>query len=404
MSALALHGALVSDGSGSDPVERSVHVRDGRFVAAQERGADVRSFDLTGCTVLPGLIDAHTHLGLVGNMDQPPAPWAVVAQQIFDAAKQALDAGFTTVRDLGGLDGGVVRALNGPHLRGPRVLPSGPIISEAGGNGDLYSPWSCCGGRWSQGLPGLTTVGAACRGPEDVRVAARLSLRRGATQLKVSLNTLQALERTGHDTEFSLAELLVVVEEAHAKRTYVTGHAMNSDGIRLGLAAGVECFEHSGIVDSATALLVADAGAALVPTLTQVSLFEQDATAPEAVRSHSRLVREEMEHSLLTASAHGVLLGLGSDLEGVVQNHRGSELMRRAALQDPMTAVVAATASNAAILRRPDLGRIATGAAGDLVAISGDPFADPSLFDEPNRFVLVVQGGRVVKNLVDVRR
>ena len=405
MADLDLYGAMVADGSGGDPVNVAVHVRAGRFVAEEEtrgeqRPAEAVRFDVTGCTVLPGLIDAHSHLGLVGNMENPPAPWAVTAGQIFDTARVALEAGFTTVRDVGGLDGGMVEALGGPYLKGPRILPSGPIISEAGGNGDLYSPWSCCGGRWAQGLPGLSTVGAACRGPEDVREVVRLTLRRGATQIKLSLNTLRALEETGNDTEFSLAEILVAVEEARAKRTYVTAHATNSDGVRLGLAGGVECFEHGGIVDEATARMVADAGAALVPTLTQAALFEQDPTVPEAVRVHFGKFRREMQESLLMASAHGVLVGLGSDLEGVVQIHRGSELTRRAALQTPMAAVVAATSSNARILRRPDLGRIAPGATGDLVVIAGDPFDDPGLFDEPDRFVLVVQGGEVVKNLM----
>jgi imidazolonepropionase-like amidohydrolase len=400
MSDLDLHGAMVADGSGSDPTVGSVRIRGGRFVGTEDVTPAAMSLDVTGCTVLPGLIDAHSHLGLVGNMDNPPAPWAVTAQQIFDTARIALDAGFTTVRDLGGLDGGMVEALRGPYLKGPRILPSGPIISEAGGNGDLYSPWSCCGGRYTQGLPGLSTVGAACRGPQDVREVARLSLRRGATQLKLSLNTLKALEETGGDTEFTLAEIRAAVEEARAKRTYVTAHATNSDGIRLGLAGGVECFEHGGIADEETARMVAAAGAPLVPTLTQAALFEQDESAPEHVRVHFGKFRKEMQESLLMASAHGVLVGLGSDLEGVVQIHRGSELTRRAALQSPMQALVAATSSNAKVLRRPDLGRITEGAVADVIVIAGDPFVEPELFDQPDRIVLVVQGGVVVKNLM----
>lgn len=404
MADLDLHGGTVADGTGSAPRSGSVRIRAGRFIGPASKDTDIKTLDVTGCTVLPGLIDAHSHLGLVGNMSQPADPWAVVAAQIFQTARGALDAGFTTVRDLGGLDGGFVSALRStaddPHLRGPRILPSGPIISEAGGNGDLYPPWSCCGGRWDQGLPGLSTVGAACRGPDDVRAVARLSLRRGATQLKVSLNTLQALESSGADTEFGLDELRVAVAEAHAKRTYVTGHATNSDGIRLGLAAGVECFEHGGIADEEVAGLVAAAGAPLVPTLTQLSLTADDPAAPAPARAHCRAVLAEMQQSLLLATEHGITVGLGSDLEGVVQIHRGSELVRRAALQDPMTALVAATSVNARIIRRPDLGGIKPGAVGDVIAIKGDPLADPGLFDDPASVVLVVTSGIVVKNLL----
>ena len=392
-----ISGARIVDGSGQAPYEGSVVIDDGRFTAVDATAATApSSIDVRGMTLLPGLIDAHTHLGLVGNMDHPPANWALVAAQIWENCGLAIDAGFTTVRD----DGGVAGVVASGAMRGSRILPSGPIISEAGGNGDLYSPWSCCSGRWAQGLPGLTTVGAACRGPEDVRETVRLTLRRGATQVKVSLNTLLAQEATGADTEFSLAEVRVAVEEAHAKGTYVTGHAINSDGIRLGLAAGVECFEHSGISDDETAKAVAAAGAPLVPTLTQISLFEADPGTPAHLRVHNRVVREEMERSLLRAEAYGIPVGLGSDLEGVRQVHRGSELTRRAALQGTMHALVSATAVNAAILRRPDLGRIAVGATADAIVIDGDPLADPGLFDRPESVVLVIKSGVVMKNLL----
>lgn len=395
---LRLIGGTIYDGLGTEPFEGDISVGEGRITSIGRADPAEITIDAAGLTLLPGLIDAHSHLGIVGNLEQPPTPWAVTAAQIFENCRLALDAGFTTVRDLGGVDGGVARAVSEGLIPGPLILPSGPIISEAGGNGDIESPWSCSTSRWSQGLPGLATIGAACRGPDDVREVARLTLRRGATQLKVSLNTLHALEETASDTELVLAELTAAVTEARAKRTYVTAHVLNQEGIRLGLAAGVECFEHSGVANETIARALVEAGAPLVPTLTQLSLVEQSSNASSAARQHSRRVREEMERSLLLAAEHGVLVGLGTDLEGPNQQHRGSEISRRAALQGATTAMVAATSVNARVLRRPDLGRLQVGATADVVAVDGDPVASPDLFDDPSLFVLVIKGGAIVKD------
>jgi imidazolonepropionase-like amidohydrolase len=400
---LRLSGGTVIDGLGGDPRRADVVVEDGRIVAVGPDGGGTadETVDVAGRTVLPGLIDAHTHLGIVDNK-VPGTPIAVVAAHIARNCERALDAGFTTVRDVGGLDGGVARAVATGLLRGPRILPAGPIICEAGGNGDLEPACSCSGARWHQGVPGLSVIGAPCRGPDDVRTAARLTLRRGATHVKVSLNTLLALEEGPvPDTELIVEEVRAAVLEARAKGTYVTGHALNSDGVRIGLEAGLECLEHGGIGDEATATAVADAGVALVPTLAMQWLIEHREVEHEgdheASVAYAAASGREMRASLLLARAHGIAVGLGSDLEGVDQVRRGLELVLRAEVETPMDAIVAATSVNAAIIRRPDLGRIAEGATADLIAVDGDPLAEPALFDDPGRVTLVVQGGRVVK-------
>jgi imidazolonepropionase-like amidohydrolase len=324
-------------------------------------------------------------MGIVDDKEDDHVPLAVAAAQIFANLSEALDAGFTTVRDVGGLDGGVAAAVAHGLVRGPRILPSGPIICEAGGNGDLHSPFCCGAGRRTQGHPGLSWIGAPCYGPDDARVAARLALRRGATQLKVSVNTLLSFHDTGSpDTELTEAEIAVVVGEARAKGTYVTA---------LALRAGVECLEHGGIATEEVATAVAAAGVPLVPTLTNMWLLEQDGNAD------GHRARLELQESLLLAKANGVTVGSGSDLEGFGQPRRGMELVLRAQLETPMEALLAATAINGRILRRPELGRIGAGCAADLIAVSGNPLDEPQLFDDPARVVLVLQGGRVVKDL-----
>lgn len=388
------------DGSGADPFPAAIDIKDG-VITNVRRGSEGRAAEggihLDDVTVLPGLIDAHTHMGIVGNKEDDHVPLAVATAQIFANLSAALDAGFTTVRDVGGLDGGVALAVETGLVRGPRILPSGPIICEAGGNGDLYSPFSCGCGRRTQGTPGLTLIGAPCYGPDDVRVAARLALRRGATQLKVSVNTLLSFHDTGSpDTELTLEELSAAVVEARAKGTYVTAHALNPHGVALALRAGVECLEHGGVANEEVATAVADAGVPLVPTLTNMWLLEQGGDV------NGRRARLELQESLVLAKAHGVPVGSGSDLEGVEQSRRGMELVLRAELESPMEAIVSATSVNGRILRRPELGSISAGCAADLIAVSGDPLEEPRLFDDPGRVVFVMKGGQVAKDLLSV--
>src|SRR5437868_4987791 len=129
-------GATLIDGTGADPRRADLAIRAGRIEAVSSRGGpDGDSLDLDGLTVLPGLIDAHSHFGLVEMIPAHTAP-AVTAARIFRNCELALEAGFTTVRDTGGIDGGVATAVEMGLVRGPRILPSGPLICQTGGHGD----------------------------------------------------------------------------------------------------------------------------------------------------------------------------------------------------------------------------------------------------------------------------
>jgi imidazolonepropionase-like amidohydrolase len=404
--ALVLEGGTLIDGSGRDPVPGSRVVVEGERIASVggQRPRDAEPLEVTGLTVLPGLIDLHTHMGILSAAAPEAIPPAVAAAQLFRNAELCLLSGHTTAREVAGADGGLRQAIDAGLVAGPRLFPSGPALCQSGGHGDL-SP-AFLPHHHDPGVPGLAQMTIVCDGPDRVRAAARTAFRRGATQLKVIISGgIVSLTDRLEDTQFTVEELRAAVAEARARDTYVTGHAHNVASIRNGLEAGLECFEHGTFLDEETAAQMAAAGAALVPTLTTIRLLASEWRAwgvPEAVLPRVTGAEEAMREAVKIAYAAGVTVGSGTDILGPEQNRRGLELALKAEIVGPMEAIVSATATNARILRRDhELGTVQPGKLADLIAVAGDPLADPTLFDDPDRVVLVVQGGRVVKDTRD---
>jgi len=411
---IVLHNATVIDGTGAEPKSKTSLVIDGETIAdvtaTPPRADGERSYDLTGLTLLPGLIDAHAHLGLVYPLAAEGDPGIIspaeIAALTFENCGLCLEAGFTTVRDMCGVDGGVVRAIASGAVRGPRVFPSGPAIVQTGGHGHITGPF--CFQDHHLEIPGLVQLIAVCDGADAVRHQARLNFRRGATQLKVFVSggvvsTTDRLE----DTQLTVDELKAAVHEARARETYVSGHAHNVRSIRNGIEAGLACFEHGTQLDEATAALMAKAGAALDPTLAVTHLMAthwkqwglEEYVVPRIQDCESR-----MTQAVRIAEAAGVLMGSGSDLLGAKQNRRGLEIVLKAAIIGPMRAIQCATQGNARIMRQDHrLGTLAQGKLADCIAVKGDPLADPSVLDDLSHVVLVIKGGEVVKDLISGR-
>ncbi|MBV8986391.1 MAG: amidohydrolase family protein [Acidimicrobiia bacterium] len=397
-------GGTVIDGTGVDPRRADVFIENNRIDALSQGAKPTaeRTIEVDGLTVLPGLIDAHCHFGLV-NLSGRPVAAAVTAGEIFRNCALALDAGFTTVRDTGGIDGGVATAVQLGLVRGPRIYPSGPLLCQTGGHPDEGDPFAPFGHRHDAGVPGLAQMSLPCDGPAEVRLAARTVLRRGASQVKVCVSggVISFTDRV-EDAQFTVEELVAAVEEAAARDTYVTAHAHNVRGIRNGLAAGVECFEHGTFLDAETAAAMAAAGAYLVPTFTVVRVFAERAEdwgVPSSLVDRNEGVEEAMARSLKLARDAGVVIGSGSDLIGSSQNDRGLEISIRSSLEDPMTAIVSATAINARVLRRQgDIGTLEVGKLADLIAVDFDPLTSPELFADPRHVRLVIKDGIVEKD------
>lgn len=401
---LVLRGATLIDGTGSDPVRAaSIRIDGSRIAALAPAAKGDEVVDLEGCTVLPGLIDAHTHLGIAYSLaGGGEISAAELAAGVFENCRLALASGFTTCRDLAGLDGGIVQAIDRGAVRGPRIFPSGTAIAQDGGHGTFQPRWSEC--HCGISIPGLVDAVTICTGADEVRRAARRAFRRGATQLKVFLSGgVVSLTDEIEDTQLSIDEIRAAVEEARARHTYVTGHAHNNGAIRNGLAAGVSCFEHGSWMDEETARAMKDADASFVPTQTIAVVMQRDYRAlgmPDLVVPRIRQVADRAVNAVRLAIAAGVRVGSGSDLLGPAQKDRGLELVLRAEIAGPMAAIVAATSTNAQILGVADrLGTVEVGKLADFTVVRGDPLAEPGLFADPSRIVWVMKNGVVEKDI-----
>lgn len=404
MTGTWLVGGIVADGSGADPVAADVCVRDGVITAIGRAPSGAAAVDLGGMVLTPGLIDAHVHLGLSSPIRAQfgfRLPAAELAADIFAAAGHALDAGFTTVRDTGGIDGGVVGVIAKGKVRGPRVLSCGPVQCQTGGHGYYGAAWEPTELWEAHHVPGLCALSLMSGNADELRRNVRESFRRGAGFLKLCVTggVVGGHDRLD-DTQFTHEEIAVAVQEARARGTYVTVHAHNNAGIRNAVRAGVRCVEHGTAIDEPTARLMREHDVALVPTFAVVEQLTDAEGMDLAPRTGDRLrgVRRRMEAALEVSRAAGLRIGLGSDLIGPDQRCRGRELSLRAALESPMRALVSATSVNADILGLGgSVGMIRVGMRADLVAWRRDPLHDPAVFADPDMAALVFKDDLMMK-------
>ncbi len=401
-------GATVVDGTGRDPMpDCAVQIDRGHIVGlggAPPPGAEV--IDCSSLTLTPGLIDAHVHLGLSSSIDDS---WrhvlsvAELAADMFANCGQTLEAGFTTVRDTGGIDAGLANVVAAGKVPGPRIIHCGPLHCQTGGHGYYAADWEPSDLWEAHAIPGLRTLSLLSDGADQLRRNVRESFRRGADFLKLCVTggVVSRHDALG-DTQFTIEEIAVAVAEAKARGTYVTVHAHNNAGIRNAVSAGARCVEHGSEIDEETAALMARRGVAHVPTLTVVDeLLKRPGGAglPSQMSDRVGIAWNGQIEAIHVARAAGVRVGLGSDLIGPNQDIRGNELVTRARIETPMDALVSATRINAEILGIGDqTGSIDIGKAADLVAFRGNPLDEPEIFADRDRVVLVVQAGRIVKD------
>lgn len=404
---LVLHNATLIDGTGADPrPATSVEVREGkiaRIVPAAKIGSneEARVVDLAGCFLLPGLTDAHVHLGLTEPNGAPTQPWAEWAARVSGFLGQCLDQGFTTVRDAGALDPGWARVVEKGIVRGPRLLPSGAFISQTGGHGDWRASYQQ--DDPVRPIPGFFAGYVLADGADAVRKATREELRRGATQIKVMASGGVASPTDPIDaTQFTYDELRAAVEEAEARGTYVLAHAYHPKSIAQCLDAGVRSIEHGNLLDEATAAQMAKAGAFLVPTLITYDILAEGGdrlgfSSYQVKKLHQ--VWQAGEDAVRIAAKAGVKIGSGSDLLGPAMSLKARELVIKSRILSPMEAIVSATRTNAELFGMGgEIGTVEEGKLADITVFDRDPLADPEVLANAQRVRLVLQGGAVGKD------
>jgi imidazolonepropionase-like amidohydrolase len=365
-----------------------------------------------GRTLMPGLIDMHWHTMLVR-----PTPAALLAGDIghlnLVAGAEAADTlmrGFTTVRDLGGPAFGLKRAIDEGVVPGPRIYPSGAIITVTSGHGDFRQPFEVprvLGAPQSRG----EQAGAAmiADSPDEVRVRVREQLLLGATQIKLTAGGGVASPHSPLDAStFTEAELRAAVDAAENWGTYVTVHAYTPISIQRAIAAGVKCIEHGHLMDEQTARLIAEKGIWLS---TQAFPDEMaDAFPPGSLeRAKAFEVFSGTDRTFSLAKKYGIKTAFGTDIlfSRRLAQRQGELLAKLVRWYTPAETLVMATGTNAQLLalsgkRNPypgKLGVVEQGALADVLLVDGDPIANIKLIEDPAKnFVVIIKDGKIFKN------
>jgi imidazolonepropionase-like amidohydrolase len=366
-----------------------------------------------GRVLMPGLIDAHWHAMLVR-----PSPVGALVNDVgytnLLAAAEAtstLMRGFTTIRDMGGPTFGLKRAIDEDLVAGPRIYPSGAVITITSGHGDfrqLSDLPRTIGGMLSR----MEKLGASmvADSPDEVRLRAREQLMQGATQVKLTAGGGVASPFSPLDVStFTEPELRAAVEAAENWGTYVATHAYTPVSIQRSIAAGVKCIEHGHLMDDATARLMAEKGIWL-STQPFLDVSAASGMGP-AEQDKMRQVVTGTDTVYALAKKYRIKTAFGTDIlfSQALAERQGAMLASLTRWYTPAEALIMATSTNAELLglsgkRNPypgKLGVVEEGALADLLLVDGNPIDNIKLIEDPAKnFLVIVKGGKIYKNLL----
>jgi len=365
-----------------------------------------------GRVLMPGLIDAHWHSYMAGTPQMllmtAPADYLLLVSA--RQAEATLMQGFTTVRDLGGPVFGLKRAIDEGVMVGPRIYPSGAMISQTSGHGDF---------RFSFELPRLPGgplshseaegIAAIADSPDEVRLRAREQLRLGASQIKVMASGgVNSAYNPIQSVQFTEPEIRAAVEAAENWGTYVTVHAYTPRSIRQAIAAGVKCIDHGQLIDEPTVKLMAEKGIwwSLQPLLDDEDMPPMD----PATRRRALEVFTGTDNAYRLARKYKVKVAFGADIlfsPHVASTRHGAQLTKLLRWYTPAEALKMATADNGELMALSGfinpypgkLGVVEEGALADMLLVDGNPLENMKLIEDPGKnFLVIMKDGRIYKN------
>jgi imidazolonepropionase-like amidohydrolase len=406
---VALRAARLIDGTGAVAINNAVViVTNNRITTVGEANsvripAGVKVINLGDVTLLPGFIDAHTHLigRVLGDPDGDMAP--VRDYESFGAilgvmhARDTLMAGFTSVRNVGAAgkfdDMALRKAINEGWTIGPRMETAGHAIGITGGH--------CDENGFKPGVLQLGPIDGVANGPEEIRAAVRYQIKYGADVIKTCATggVLSEGDAVGA-TQYSFEELKALVDEANKLERKVAAHAHGAEGIKLAVRAGVSSIEHGSFLDEDGAQMMVERGTFLVPTLSAAEAVERAAKTGvlKGLRAEKALAAAAaVRRSIKLAVAHKIQIALGTDA-GVIPhgtNAREFFLMCDWGGMSPMESIIAGTMNGAKLLGwDKNLGSLTPGKWADIVAVSGDPLKD---IHNMEKVVFVMKNGVIYK-------
>lgn len=408
----------VFNGCDATPIEDAdVLVEESLITAVHQQRLEaaegVTVVEAKGHVLMPGLIDVHTHPSLNLPLGQMlgASPW-LRGMSLARTLEMYLAHGFTTIREVGGgCTAEIARACDQDLVPGPRIFPSGAMLSQTSGHGDFRATNAPnpglhhCAGDISQG--GISYL---VDGPGEVRKAARENLRAGATQLKIMAGGGVASPVDPiHAVQFRPEEIRAAVEVAEDWGTYVTAHLYHDRSARRCIDNGVRCIEHGHLLSDEMVATCADLGIPIVTQAVTYVVMSEIASAMGlggANIAKNREVMDGMDHLFRALRERKAKIGFGTDLIAGQQHQVNREFALRKTYFSDVEILRQATSESAGILemcgplnRYGRLGEVREGWLADLILVDGDPTKDAAILaDHECRIVLVMKGGKIYKN------
>lgn len=410
----ALKGGTLIDGTGRGPINNSIVVVRGSVIEkVGEKGEidiprEAKVIDISGKTIMPGLIDAHTHLTLP-ETPNITAGWIsmsfpMLVVRAVNAAKRTLEAGFTTIRDAGSVgqtDVALRDSIKMGLIPGPRIVACGKGICQTGGHGRLIAPWVS--------LP-MGTIAEEADGPDEVRKAVR-------KQLQMNVDFIKSFASGGlYDPsgkmgarEFSDEEMKALIDEAHMAHRPVAMHTMIPDGVYAAIKAGLsgkwnDTVEHGVMLSHDVEALkeIKRRDLPLIMTFTVYACMAggMDKGIPKHAVENAIQTRKFHEETFRKALELGIKIGCGTDMGGPLAIHGNNAIELKEMVSrgmSPMQAIVAATKNSAEAIGLGDkIGTIEQGKLADIIVVDGDPLQNIGILLEKERIKLVMKEGQIL--------